>query len=91
MADFILRQFPRFSAVRRDGFQHIAQQNLASLRAVLHHHPLLHKDGIRVRGVKVVGRNEVNPFLRGEIKAVLPGPFTLNLRLKQILTLRAAA
>ena len=58
---------------------------------MLHHHPLLHKDGIRVRGVKVVGRDEINPFLRGEIKAVLPGPLSLNLRLKQIFALRAAA
>ena len=54
---------------------------------MLYDEQLLHKNGVRVRGVKVVGRHEINPLLRREVKAVLTGPFTLHPCLKQILTL----
>jgi len=88
MRNFIFCQRLLFYPVCSNGLQHIAEQNKAPLGSMLDDQQLLYKDRVGVRGVKVIGRNKINPFLRRQVKTVLIAPVSLNPGLKQIVSTR---
>ena len=90
MRNFVFCQPLLFYPVCSNGLKHIAQQNIAPLGSMLDDKQLLYKDRIGVRGVKVISRNKINPFLRRQVKTVLIAPVSVNPGLKQIVSTRIA-